>query len=61
MCTTNNSNKLLQYSQRHSVINHRDRHITHLSDIDISFILFNISSKFLLYLLAITQNAQKNK
>ena len=40
----------IQYSQRHSVINHCDRHITHLSDTDISFVLLNISSKFLLHL-----------
>jgi hypothetical protein len=32
------------------MINHCDRHITDLSDTDISFVLFNISSKFLLYL-----------
>jgi hypothetical protein len=42
----------VQYSQRHSMINHQhcDRHITHLSDLDIAFILLNISSKFLLHL-----------
>jgi hypothetical protein len=39
----------IQYSQRHSVINHCDRHITHLSDLDISFVLLNISSKFILH------------
>jgi hypothetical protein len=43
------SNKL-QYSQRHTMINHCDRRITHLSDTDIYFVLFNIPSKFLLYL-----------
>jgi hypothetical protein len=32
------------------MINHCDRHITHLSDTDIFFVLFNISSEFLLYL-----------
>jgi hypothetical protein len=31
----------LQYSQRHSMLNHCDRHITLLSDTDISFGLFN--------------------
>ena len=35
---------VLQYSQRHTMINHCDRRITHLSDTDISFVLFNISS-----------------
>jgi hypothetical protein len=40
----------LQYSQRHSVITHCDRRITFLIDTDISFILSNISSKFLLHL-----------
>ena len=33
---------LLQYSQRHSVINHCDRRITLLSNTDISFGLFNL-------------------
>ena len=32
------------------MINHCDRRITLLSDTDISFVLFNISSKFRLYL-----------
>ena len=41
---------ILQYSQRHSVINHCDKYITHLGDLDISFVLLNISSKFLLHL-----------
>ena len=42
--------KKVQYSQRDTRINHCDRRITLLSDTDISFVLFNISSKFLLYL-----------
>ena len=33
---------LLQYSQRHDVINHCDRRITLLSDTDISLVLFNL-------------------
>ena len=37
---------IVQYSQRHSVINHRERRITRLSDLNISFVLLNISSKF---------------
>ena len=58
--------KGLQYSQRHSVINHCDRRITHLGDLDISFVLLNISSTFLLhlecYLLkCITEKAYQNK
>jgi hypothetical protein len=40
----------VQYSQRHSMINHSDRRITHLGDLDISFVLLNISLKFLLHL-----------
>jgi hypothetical protein len=32
------------------MINHCDRLITHLSDTDTSFVLFDIPSKFLLYL-----------
>ena len=40
----------VQYSQRHSMINHSDRRITHLGDLDISFVLYNISSKFLSHL-----------
>jgi hypothetical protein len=32
------------------MINHCDRCITHLDEMDISFVLLNISSKFLLYL-----------
>jgi len=35
---------------RHSVINDCDRRITHLGDLDIAFVLLNISSKFLLHL-----------
>ena len=31
----------IQYSQRHIMINHCDRHITHLSNLDISFVLLN--------------------
>jgi hypothetical protein len=33
-----------------TMINHCDRHITHLGEMDISFALLNISSKFILYL-----------
>jgi len=40
----------IQYSQRHNVINHCDRRITHLGDLNISFVLLDISSKFLLHL-----------
>ena len=40
----------VQYSQRHTMINHCDRCITLLSELDISFVLLNISSKFLLHL-----------
>jgi hypothetical protein len=40
----------VQYSQRHTMINHCDRPITHLGDLDISFLLINIFSKFLLHL-----------
>jgi hypothetical protein len=50
------------------VINHCDRRITHLGDMDISLVLFNISSKFLLYLVLhtmyyviITKNAQESE
>ena len=55
---------VIQYSQGHTMINHCDRRITLLSDNDKSFVLFNISSKFLFLfrvLLAITQNAQESK
>ena len=36
----------LQYSQRHSMINHCDRRITLLSYTDISFGLFNLFNYF---------------
>jgi hypothetical protein len=36
------SEDCIQYSPRHSVINHYDRHITHLADMNISFVPFNI-------------------
>ena len=39
----------IQYSQRQSVINHCDRHITFLSDTDISFGLFNLFTYFLVH------------
>ena len=55
---------LLQYRQRHSMKNHCDRHITHLGDLDISFVLLHISSKFLLpfrVFLTITEKAYQNK
>ena len=53
----------LQYRQRRRVLNHCDRRITHLDDLDISFVLFNISSKFHLHLvlLTITQQAYQYK
>ena len=38
--------KLIQYSQRHSVIIHCDRRITLLSDTDISFGQFNLFTYF---------------
>ena len=37
---------IIQYSQRHSVINHCDRHMTLLSDTDISFGLLNLFTYF---------------
>jgi hypothetical protein len=45
------------------MINHCDRRITHLSDLDISFVVLNIFSKFLLHLelVTITQKAYQNK
>ena len=43
------SDRKLLYSQRHSMINHCDRRITHLGDMNISFVLCNISSNFLLW------------
>jgi len=49
---------------RDSVINHCDRHITHLGDLYISFVLLNISSKLFFtfrVLLTITQKAYQNK
>ena len=54
----------LQYSQRHTMINHCDRRITHLGDLNISFVLLNIFSKFLLHLecyLSTTRKAYRNK
>jgi hypothetical protein len=47
---TLNNISVIQYSQRHSMINHCDRCITHLGDLDISFVLLNTSSKFLFHL-----------
>jgi hypothetical protein len=47
----------VQYSQRDTMINHCDRCNTRLGDLDISFVLLDIISKFLLQLrvlLAIT-------
>ena len=38
----------LQYS--HRVINHCDRRITHPGDLDTSFVLLDMSSKFLVHL-----------
>ena len=40
----------IQYRQRQSVINHCDRCIALLGDLDISFVLLNMSSKFHLHL-----------
>ena len=40
---------MVQYSQRHSMINHCDRRITLLSDTDISFGLFNLFTYFLVH------------
>jgi hypothetical protein len=37
------------------VINHCDRRITHLSDLDISFVVLNIFSKFLVILIQYSQ------
>jgi hypothetical protein len=39
----------LQYSQRHSVINHCDRRTTLLNDTDIFFVLFNLFTYFLVH------------
>jgi len=36
-----NSLHQVQYSQRHTMVNHCDRRITDLSDTDIFFVLFN--------------------
>ena len=44
--STLNASQRLQHSQRHSVINHCDRHITLLSDTDISFDLFKLFTYF---------------
>ena len=49
---------LIQYSQRHSVINHCDKCITLLSDTDISFSLFNL---FILICLLGNSNTLKVK
>jgi hypothetical protein len=38
-----------QYNQRHSGINQCDRRITHLSDTDIFFALFNLFTYFLVH------------
>ena len=48
--STQKTRKHIQYSQRHSVINHCDRRINHLGDFDISFVLLNKFSQFLLHL-----------
>ena len=40
------TNKVLQYSQRHGMINHCDRHITLFSDTDISLGQFNLLTNF---------------
>ena len=40
---------MVQYSQRHSMINHCDRRITLLSDTDISFGLYNLFTYFLVH------------
>ena len=65
MATTARHSFIIQYSQRHSVINHCDRRITHFGDLDISFVLLNISSTFLLhlecYLLSPTRLIKINK
>ena len=38
---------IIQYNQRHSMINHCDRHITLLSDTDISVGLFYLYASFI--------------
>ena len=45
----------IQYSQVQTMINHSDRCFTHLGDLDISFVLFNISSIFFLHLVSVTK------
>ena len=40
---------MVQYSQRHSMINHCDRRITLLSDTDVSFGLFNLFTYFFVH------------
>ena len=52
---------VIQYSQRHTMINHCDRRINHLSDTDISFILFNISSIFFVYLKCYLLSLKRHK
>ena len=62
--TVTHTHTYIQYSQRHTMINHCDRRITHLSDLDISFVLLNIISKFSFtfrVLLTITQKTYQNK
>ena len=50
---------LLQYSQRHQVINHCDRTITNLGDTEISFALFNSLCFNFFHLLARNPNLEK--
>ena len=56
----------VQYSQRHTIINHCDRRITHLGDWDIHYIvsfnkyIFKISFTFRV-LLTIIQKAYQNR
>ena len=65
--TENNKSRThLQYGQRHTMINHCDRHITHLSGTDIYFLFCYIHvdlQKIILclVLLSITNNAQESK
>jgi hypothetical protein len=54
-------NPLLQYSQRHGVINHCDRHITLLSDTDISFGLFNLQMYLLIFICFLGDSKQHSK
>jgi hypothetical protein len=57
----------LQYSQRHSMINHRDNCITRLGDLDISFVItsikdiFKISYRFRVLFTIIIQKTYQNK